>query len=68
MNNPEQKLGAPFTLDGEPHPVGSDCDECWGDSYPKTCECGGNIHAVFGDENWDGYWLYTKCDRCGESE
>lgn len=37
--------------------------------YPKPCECGGLIHADFGDEDSDcNYWLYTKCDRCGESE
>lgn len=34
--------------------------------YPKRCVCGGLIHANFGDENWDDYWLYEMCDRCGE--
>ncbi|MDP2217229.1 MAG: hypothetical protein Q8J68_08090 [Methanolobus sp.] len=44
---------------------------CFGGSggYPKVCSCGGLIHADFGDENSDGdYWLYTKCDTCGEPE
>jgi hypothetical protein len=36
------------------------------DDYPMACECGGLIHADFGDENCDGdYWLYIKCDKCG---
>ena len=47
------------------------CHEGWcgaiAEPYPKACECGGLIHADFGDEDHDGnYWLYTKCDRCGE--
>ena len=59
----------PFIIDGNEHQVGKkDCEDCWG-NYPKDCECGGLIHAAFGDENSDGdYWLYTKCDKCGESE
>jgi hypothetical protein len=53
------------------HRVGdAKCREGWcGNGYPKPCECGGLIHADFGDEDSDcNYWLYTKCDRCGESE
>ena len=53
------------------HEVGnSSCGTGWcGSSYPKPCECGGLIHANFGDEDMDcNYWLYTKCDKCGESE
>ena len=53
------------------HIIGNiDCNEGWcGDSYPKICECGGLIHADFGDEDGDcNYWLYTKCDKCGEME
>ena len=51
------------------HKIGDmGCSECWRD-YPKLCECKGLIHASFGDENYDGdYWLYTKCDKCGERE
>jgi hypothetical protein len=52
------------------HPTGKDCDRCWS-GYPIPCtnkDCSGFIHAVFGDEDWDGYWLFTKCDTCGESE
>jgi hypothetical protein len=30
--------------------------------------CPGLIHASFGDEMEDGYWLYTRCDVCGEAE
>lgn len=59
-----------------PHRVGdAKCDEGWcGNSYPRPhegCEAGPNglVHADFGDENGDGdYWLYTKCDGCGEAE
>jgi hypothetical protein len=57
------------------HLVGdTGCAEGWCDGgsssgYPKPCECGGLIHADFGDENYDcDYWLWTKCDQCGESE
>lgn len=52
------------------HVVGdSTCTEGWcGTEYPKECPCGGLIHASFGDESGDGYWLYTKCDQCGCTE
>ena len=41
------------------------CHECWHE--PSRCKCGGLIHTEFGDEDYDGdYWLYHKCDRCGE--
>lgn len=54
------------------HEVGNpNCGHGWcgGTSYPKKCECGGLIHANFGDEDMDcNYWLYTMCDKCGESE
>ena len=62
---------------GHQHRIGDpNCDEGWcsgqGFSYPKPCEttdgCPGLVHANFGDESWDGYWLYTKCDVCGEPE
>lgn len=47
------------------------CESCW-TAYPRQCEkpdCSGFVHASFGDENYDGdYWLYTKCDVCGEPE
>ena len=59
-------------IDDSEHSIGDqDCESCWSE-YPKECdakECSGLIHAIFGDENWDmDYWLYTKCDICGESE
>lgn len=65
-----------FDVSGEglyQHTIGdTECGEGWcGVDYPKPCEydCGGLVHADFGDENADGdYWLYTKCDECGESE
>ena len=42
------------------------CDGGWG--YPRKCDCGGLIHADFGDEDWDcNYWLHTKCDKCGDT-
>ena len=57
------------------HKVGDvGCCESWCgpgvvDFYPKKCSCGGLIHADFGDDYDDGdYWLYTKCDKCGERE
>jgi hypothetical protein len=54
----------------EAHEIGNpNCDQGWcgdGTGYPVPCECGGFIHADFGDENADGdYWLYQRCDRCG---
>ena len=58
-------------LDGEEHRMVStdECDTCW-QGYPHVHEdCGGLIHADFGDESWNGdYWLRTLCERCGESE
>ena len=49
------------------HQAGNpECPECWGD-FPRECTeegCGGLVHAEFGDESWDGYWLYYLCDRC----
>ncbi|MCK5601701.1 hypothetical protein KAR91_07535 [Candidatus Pacearchaeota archaeon] len=44
-----------------------ECIECW-DGYPKKClDCGGLVHASFGDENRDGdYWLAKKCSGCGD--
>lgn len=59
---------------GYEHETGNaECDAGWcgGFAYPKPCEeegCTGLIHANFGDESWDGYWLETKCDVCGERE
>lgn len=61
------KLGDPEN----DHPIGdADCPTCW-PNYPRPCArgCPGLVHAEFGDENADcEYWLYTKCDVCGESE
>jgi hypothetical protein len=45
-----------------------DCKGCW--EPPSLCKsCGvGVMHNEWGDENYDmDYWLYTKCDNCGES-
>ena len=56
------------------HRIGDeDCGAGWCGSqgYPKPCDapdCTGLIHANFGDESWDSYWLDTKCDVCGEAE
>lgn len=65
------------------HTVGDEfCAVGWcsgGAVYPKPCEScsrqedqqgcvAGLVHAEFGDESWDGYWLYTECDCCGEGE
>ena len=50
----------------EKHPVGDrECKECW-DFYPKACVCGGLVHAIYGDEDDEGFWLDRKCDRCGD--
>jgi len=56
-------------LQGVDHPVGDcECSPCWAE-YPKPCECGGLVHASFGDYTaGDSYYLVTRCDRCGESE
>lgn len=51
------------------HEVGNEeCCEGWcGGGYPLHCKCGGLIHADFGDEDYDcNYWLYKKCDKCGD--
>lgn len=51
------------------HQVGNPkCPECW-PSYPKLCtNCGGLVHADFGDEKANGdYWLYESCDKCDEA-
>lgn len=65
---------------GEPgleneHEVGNpDCKVGWcsgrGWAYPHRHGggCAGLVHAEFGDEDYGGdYWLWTKCDGCGES-
>jgi hypothetical protein len=52
------------------HEIGNDdCGPCWM-GYPQPCDkCDGLVHADWGDEDPDdNYWLYTKCDRCGDSE
>lgn len=61
-------MAAKLIIDFSEHYVGDkECSGCW-DGYPKPCSCGGLIHACFGDENYDGdYWLYYKCDMCGET-
>jgi hypothetical protein len=57
-----------FDVSGEglyQHHIGdARCDECW-TGFPRPCKCGGLIHADFGDEVEEGYWLHEKCDRCG---
>lgn len=73
MPEATMQLGNPV----DEHEVGDRaCGECWG-WYPKSCDnitregtgvCPGLIHASFGDESSDGYWLYTKCDVCGMAE
>jgi hypothetical protein len=80
---PTTEAAAPRTITlpdwpDEQHIVGNQaCREGWcsgGSSYPHDhtdCEADprGLVHAAFGDENADGdYWLFTKCDACGESE
>ena len=72
MNEPSKAQVAFIVGEYEEHAIGTkDCDACW-PGYPYPCEedqCGGLVHASFGDENYDGdYWLYTKCDRCGQQE
>ena len=47
------------------HPIGdTNCPHCWTD-FPKKCVCGGLIHAEFGDDTDDGYWLFHRCEKCG---
>lgn len=57
-----------FEVDGKEHEVGNiKCPDCWGDYPYRHINCGGLIHSEFGDENYNGdYWLYTKCDKCGD--
>jgi len=50
------------------HIVGNkQCEKGWcgNHGYPKPCLCGGLIHADFGDDTDDGFWLHTMCDKCG---
>jgi hypothetical protein len=60
-----------FDVSGEDvyaHGIGdAGCHEGWcgNNFFPTPCVCGGLIHADFGDDTYDGYWLYEKCDRCG---
>jgi len=65
----KQEQQAPFTLDGFQHSVGdAECPDCW-EAYPRPHACGGLMHAAYGGEEGDrDEWLYTRCDRCGESE
>jgi hypothetical protein len=63
---------ATILIDGySEHEVGdAECGECWS-GYPKQCDCGGLVHACFGDYTnaaEGSYYLATKCDRCGEAE
>lgn len=66
MTDPTDVNAGPFLFGNatDPHRVGDeDCAECYKGPFP--CDCGGLLHYEFGDENWDDYWLYSKCDRCG---
>ena len=58
-----------FGEDDYEHRIGDkECDEGWcnGYTFPMPCQCGGLIHANFGDEDSDcNYWLYKACDKCG---
>lgn len=53
---------------GDEHEVGNPkCEEGWcGGSYgfPKPCDCGGLIHASFGDAHFGGVDLIERCDKC----
>lgn len=54
------------------HGIGDpECEQGWcdgGEFFPAECECGGLVHADFGDEDHNcEYWLYEKCDRCGDN-
>lgn len=55
-------------IDDDKHIVGDkDCSECWGDSFPRKCKCGGLVHSQYYDENWDGdVYLHFKCDKCND--
>lgn len=38
---------------------------CTGRDFPRACKedgCPGLVHVSFGDESYEGYWLYEKCD------
>lgn len=41
-----------------------ECGNCWS-GYPVKCECGGLVHAEFGDySSYDSYHLDKRCDNC----
>lgn len=49
------------------HVVGDvECDGCWsGSPTPHDCGTPGCLrHTEFGDENYDGFWLYETGDLC----
>lgn len=55
-----------FEYENDHEEGNKNCPSCWF-GYPVACECGGLIHAAFGDENEEGdWWLIYKCDKCGE--
>lgn len=53
-----------FVIDDCVHDVGdSSCRFCW-ESFPRECDCGGLVHGQFLEEDYDGYYLIYKCDKC----
>lgn len=65
---PKGKLGRPFAtfeVNGYDHQKNNpECPACWR-GFPVPCECGGLIHAEFGDENANGdYYLIYRCSKC----
>jgi hypothetical protein len=39
------------------------CGRCWR-GFPSICECGGRLHAEFGDySREDSYYLEYACER-----
>lgn len=57
-----------FKVESFDHEIGNaNCDECW-TGYPKQCQCGGLVHAEFGDYiDCENAYLVYSCDKCGDN-
>ncbi len=59
------KFEYPMEADG--HAAGDEkCDGCWGETWPRRCDCGGLIHAELFEADWDNDDLTIQCELCGE--
>jgi len=59
-------MGFEYPMESDMHNIGDPkCDGCW-KVWPRECECGGLVHAEFGEQlTYDSYSLVIQCDKCG---